>query len=217
MQRQRQVLRRTLAALAEHLDVGVTEAVDRLELVADEEDILGIRPAAQQVDEVALQPVRVLELVDHDRAEAQLLGLAHLLVVPQQVAREQLEVLEVERGLALLRGRVLGREQVEQLLQELAVARGELVERRLLEPVARVAERGGAVAGRRQVREVEQLLAGFEPSVSAAVADASWFAVASGSAASTPPPSCSSASRSATPACSPSSSFRSRPAERSVS
>ena len=53
-------------ALAEHLDVGVAEAVDRLELVADEEHVLRAGPAAQQVDDVALQPVRVLELVDHD-------------------------------------------------------------------------------------------------------------------------------------------------------
>ena len=37
---QGQADRRLLAALAEHLDVGVAEAVDRLELVTDEEDVL---------------------------------------------------------------------------------------------------------------------------------------------------------------------------------
>ena len=53
--RERQPQRRPLAALAEDLDVGMAEAVDRLELVADEEDVRRAGPAAQQVDDVALQ------------------------------------------------------------------------------------------------------------------------------------------------------------------
>ena len=158
VERQRQALLGAFAPVAEDGDVGVAEAVDRLELVADEEDVGRPRPGFQQVDDLALQPVRVLELVDHQRPEAQLLRLAHALVVAQQVAREQLQILEVERRLALLRGRVLGGEQVEQLLQELLVALRELVECGLLEPVAGAAERSGAVAGRRQQGEVEQLL-----------------------------------------------------------
>ena len=153
---QRQVLRGRLAAVAEDGDVGVPEAVDRLELVADEEHVRRAGPAAHQVDHVALQSVRVLELVDHDRAEAQLLELAHLVVVAQQVARVELEVFEVERRLALLRRRILDREQVQKLLQQLAVSGGELLERRLLQPVARRAELGGSVAGRRKI-EIEQL------------------------------------------------------------
>ena len=48
--RQRQPLRRGRAPLAEDVDVGVPEAVDRLELVADEEDVRRTRPAAQQID-----------------------------------------------------------------------------------------------------------------------------------------------------------------------
>ena len=52
--RQRQPLRRGRAALAEDLDVGVPEAVDRLELVADEEDLL-LRAGGEQVDQLALQ------------------------------------------------------------------------------------------------------------------------------------------------------------------
>ena len=75
VERQRQHLRRRLAAVAEHRDVGMAEAVDRLELVADEEQLLG-RAGTQQVDEIGLEAVRVLELVDHDRAEAELLDLA---------------------------------------------------------------------------------------------------------------------------------------------
>src|SRR5207248_1662650 len=112
------------APFAEDADVRMPEAVDRLELVADVEH-LGLR-TAEQVDEVALQLVRVLELVDHERAEAQLLALADRLVVPQEIAREQLQVLEVERGLARL-GLVERRaETLQQLLEEIAVVCGEL-------------------------------------------------------------------------------------------
>ena len=65
-----------LAPLLEDLDVGVPEAVDRLELVADEEEVV----ARDQVDQLALEAVRVLELVDADLAEAQLLALADRVV-----------------------------------------------------------------------------------------------------------------------------------------
>src|SRR5205085_761428 len=75
--REREDLADPLATLLEDLDVGVQEAVDRLELVADEEELV----ARDQVDQLALQPVRVLELVDADLAEAQLLALADRLVV----------------------------------------------------------------------------------------------------------------------------------------
>ena len=85
-----------LAPLAEDLDVRVPEAVDGLELVSHEEQVLG----REQVDQLALEPVRVLELVHQHRAEAPALALADLGLVAQQVPRGQLEVLEVERGLA---------------------------------------------------------------------------------------------------------------------
>ena len=128
--RQRQNLRRGRAAVAEHLHVRVPEAVDRLELVADEEHVSVRR---DEVDQLALEAVRVLELVHHHRAETQLLAPADVLVRPQQVARAQLQVLEVEHRLAVLRGLVLRREAVEQILEEHAVARGDVVERRLLD------------------------------------------------------------------------------------
>src|SRR5207248_906722 len=57
VQRQRKSLLRQLAALTEHGNVGVPEAVDRLELVADGEDVDLPRPGEQQVDDVRLQPV----------------------------------------------------------------------------------------------------------------------------------------------------------------
>jgi len=60
-------------------------------------------------------------IVDHDRTEAQLLSLADRLVVTQKIARAQLQVLEVERRLAVLSLLICGREADEQLLQQIAV------------------------------------------------------------------------------------------------
>ena len=126
--RERQHLADLVAALLEDLDVGVQEAVDRLELVADEEELV----AGDEVDQLALEPVRVLELVDADLPEAQLLALADRLVVAEQVAGPQLEVVVVERRLAVLRRLVAAVEALEELLEQLAVTRGDGVERRLL-------------------------------------------------------------------------------------
>ena len=67
-------------------------------------------------------------------------------VLAQQLAGTELEILEVERRLAILRLGVRGREAGEQLLQELAVAGGELLERERPHGLARVAEGGGARA-----------------------------------------------------------------------
>ena len=156
--REREQLRRPLAALPEHLHVGVPEPVDRLELVADEEDLLLDRPARQRIHELALEAIRVLELVDHDHAEAQLLGLPDRVARAQQVAREELEVLEVERRLPRLGRRVLVREPREELLEQVAVARGELLERRLLDALARLLEGARALAATLQHPQVEQAL-----------------------------------------------------------
>src|SRR5207245_2295591 len=80
-------VRRHLPALAEHLDVRMPEPVDRLELVADEEHFLLARPAGEEVDQLALQPIRVLELIDHHGPEPELLAGANRGVVAQKVAR----------------------------------------------------------------------------------------------------------------------------------
>ena len=116
---QRQPLRRALRRRSRKTcDVGVAEAVDRLELVADEEDLLR-GPAGEQVDQVALERVRVLELVDHDRAEAELLGLADLLVVAASRSRaSSWRSSKSSADSRSLAARVLGGEQVEQLLEE---------------------------------------------------------------------------------------------------
>ncbi len=54
-------------------------------------------------------------------------------VVAEQVARRELQVLEVDDGLATLRRRVLGAEALEQLLQEIAIVSGQLLECRALD------------------------------------------------------------------------------------
>ena len=104
------------------------EPVDRLELVADGEHLGEIR-MRDEVDQLALEPVRVLELVDHDHAEPEPGRLANVLVVAEQVAGGELEILEVDDRLASLRSRVLRAEALEKLLQEIAIVGRELLER----------------------------------------------------------------------------------------
>ena len=144
---ERQQLTGLRTALAEDPDVGVPEPVDRLELVADREHLRLVR-VRDEVDELALEPVRVLELVDHDHAEAEANRVAHRLVVAEEVARRELEVLEVDDRLAPLRVRVLRREALEQLLEQIPVGRGELLERRPLDRLPRVlVRRRAAIPG----------------------------------------------------------------------
>ena len=131
----------------------MAEAVDRLELVADEEALTGL--ARDQVDQLALEPVRVLELVDHDCTEAELLPLADRGVVAQEIARAELEVLEVERRLAVLRVLIGGGESCQELLQQVAVGSGELVEGRLLDLLARLLVARRARAAQSQAAQVE--------------------------------------------------------------
>ena len=107
------------AALAEDRHVGVAEAVDRLELVADREQVV----ALERLQHVELEPVGVLELVDHDQREALRPALPVLGVGGEQVAHAELEVLEVEpRALRLGLGvaRAEAREQHRDLLQRRA-------------------------------------------------------------------------------------------------
>ena len=149
--------RRGAPPLAEHGDIGMPKAVDRLELVADDEEI-GVRSLAQEVEQLGLQPVRVLELVDHDRAEPLPLAGADRRIVAEQVPRPELEILEVDRRLRVLGVRVRLAERRQELLQELAVAGGELLERGGDQHVARLGERGGPRPARLHVREGEQAL-----------------------------------------------------------
>jgi hypothetical protein len=86
-----------LGAAPEDAHVRVPEAVDRLELVADREQVVPF----QVLEDLQLHRVRVLELVDHDQAEPLSPALARLGVL-EQVASAQLEILEVDRRALLL-------------------------------------------------------------------------------------------------------------------
>jgi hypothetical protein len=79
-------------------------------------------------------------------------------VLAQQIAGSQLEILEVERRLAVLRGCVGGGEAVQELLEQLAILKRQLVERGLLDrlPCLLVARR--TLASRPQAAQVEQPL-----------------------------------------------------------
>ena len=89
---------RLVAAALELGHVGVPEAVDRLALVAHHEHVV----AAEEPDQVALQRAGVLELVDHHGLEAPGVVVAQPGIARQEVARQQLQVVEVQaRALAL--------------------------------------------------------------------------------------------------------------------
>ena len=155
--RQREDGLRCRAALPEHGHVGVPEAVDRLELVADDEEVSPV-PCREEVEQLGLEPVRVLELVDHDRAEALARALADLLVAAEEIASTELEILEVERRFARLRLAVLRGELREQLLEKLAVACRELFQRRGDGGLARLDERRRARPSGLHLRQGEQPL-----------------------------------------------------------
>ena len=135
----------------------MAEAIDGLELVADEEDLV----ACDQVDQLALEAVRVLELVHQDRAEAPARVVADLLVQLQKGAGLQLQVFEVECRLASLRLGVGRVELTQDLLEESAVARGDLVQSRLLDRGQGLAEGGEALPllpAHAEIGEIEEVL-----------------------------------------------------------
>ena len=131
----------------------MAEAVDQLELVTDEETF---RVARNQIDQLALEPIRILKLVDHDRTEAEPLTLADRVVVAQEIARAQLQILEVERGLSVLALLIRNRELRQEVLEQISVGSRELVQRRLLDRSARLVVRGGALSACMKAREVEE-------------------------------------------------------------
>ena len=92
----------------------MAEAVDRLGLVADGEQV----PALERLEHVELEPVRVLELVDHDQRETLRPARAQRVVAGEQVAHSQLEVIEVDAGAAGLGLGVGGAEAAEQLVDQ---------------------------------------------------------------------------------------------------
>ena len=93
-----------LAALAEHRHVGVPEAVDRLELVADEEELLAIPRSAQRRSISFVWSLFVSwnssTMIERKRSCSTSRTAS---CVSQEPQRAQLQVLEVERRLAILR------------------------------------------------------------------------------------------------------------------
>src|SRR5690242_946110 len=98
------------------------KAVDRLLGVTYGEQIsrppAPIRLPRDRLDQRELHAVRVLQLVDHDPLEAVRVALAQLVVLREQIARHQLEILEVESGHGSLERRVPTTEPSQQLRQQ---------------------------------------------------------------------------------------------------
>ena len=76
-------------------DVGMPEAIDGLEIVADDEQVAVL--LAEKLEEPVLDPVRVLVLVDEHPAEGAAVALANVLEQLQQVDRPHQQVVEVHR------------------------------------------------------------------------------------------------------------------------
>ena len=94
--------------------VGVAEAVDRLQAVADGEQAI----ATEQREDLGLQRVDVLELVHHHGVEAAGPAPAQVVAGEQEVAHAELEVVEVEAGGRALEARVAVRERDQQRVED---------------------------------------------------------------------------------------------------
>ena len=100
-------------------DVRAAEAVDRLIVVADREERVAL--SGQELQPAVLQPVRVLELVDQDVAEARLIVRAQHFVSLQQLVAPEQQLREIDHALlaALL---VVGGVELARAAAELVVA-----------------------------------------------------------------------------------------------
>ena len=134
--------------------VGVAEAVDRLQPVADGEQAI----ATEQREDLGLQRVDVLELVHHHGVEAAGPAPAQVVAGEQEVAHAELEVVEVEAGGRALEARVAVRERDQQRVEDGERRDRAGVHEGLAPGGQRVAvalaggrgQRGGAVAGQAQ-------------------------------------------------------------------
>ena len=155
----------TRAPALEQLDIGVAEAVDRLLGVTDREQVV----AGDRLDQLELDPVGVLELVDHDPLEALGVLAAEVLAAAQQLPGEQLEVLEVDPRKGTLVLGVVPAEADQQPIHEVADGKRGPMSAGLTMGVqclgvgdTAVAAEGGAVAG--QLEAVELGRPGLGPS-----------------------------------------------------
>ncbi len=131
-----------VAARSEQVHVGVPEAVDRLQLVPDGEQVLLLELGEDR----KLARVCVLELVDHQQLETLGETPAHALAPLEQITRVELQIVEVHRALLSLEVLIPGREPLEQLAEEQAhpprAALGLLLALRRLRAHARAAADG---------------------------------------------------------------------------
>ena len=134
-------------------EVGAAKRVDRLGVVAHHHQVAVL--GGEQRRDVRLQPVGVLVLVDHDVAVALRQSAARLVVIGEQVAQPQQQVVVVHHVLLALAGRV----QLAELRDRVAIvdeARILRLEQRL-ERVARVGELGVEVGERVLARKAAVL------------------------------------------------------------
>ena len=76
-------------------EIRAAPGVDALRVVADDRDV--VMPRGQQVNQVALELVRVLVFVHEDELEAALVMFAHVGVLLQQLEPEREQVVEIHR------------------------------------------------------------------------------------------------------------------------
>ena len=146
-------------ALAEQADVGVAEAVDRLELVSDGEQVV----ALERAQDPHLAGVGVLELVDHHELEALGPAAPQGAVAVEQRARLDLQVVEVERSAAPLGRRVRVVVAPQQLAEQRQRGDRVTVGARLRVRVERLAEGGARPAGERAAAAARQRERGERP------------------------------------------------------
>ena len=91
---------------AKHLNLGATEAVDRLLRIAHgaQRALPRARQIANQID---LHLVGILELIDHDHLKAALVGGSDGGIIAQRLVRHAQQIVIVERGLVGLERTVL--------------------------------------------------------------------------------------------------------------
>ena len=124
--------------LAEGRVARAPEAVDRLVVVADHHDVVGlVGPAADELEEQDLGHVRVLELVDQDVAELALVAKKKVGPVAQELDRAELLLAEVDQAA------LVERPLVERVYLRLLGQAEELERRRVAQ--VRLLERGGGL------------------------------------------------------------------------
>src|SRR5439155_7273554 len=106
------------AACPEEADVGMAEAIDRLQLVSDREKVA----ALQRRQDRKLARIGVLKLVHHQQLEALRPPRAHVSASLEQAAGAQLEVVEVECATLALEPLIGAPEAVEQHVEQPARA-----------------------------------------------------------------------------------------------